>query len=455
MRSIHLIVLSFGISAASHVGLPSVHSEAVAAKTLKSTKWWAQVDDKVFYAPPSSFLGLSQNVSDYYYVMGSKAGLSEKMKDSVVGSHGRVHIMHSPHGVSMLQTGSSGRASSGDRRASHSAIKQLTSGAMLNDQFPSYPLKSSYVHPLDAVGQATEKAAVAHITSATTMDYLQKLTSGFETRSFSNPDASDKVEHFLQNQFSMLGMHTCFHTFDYETNKLTNVIAHVQGTEPDSGSAIVGAHYDSRPFDGKAPGAEDNGSGVAALLAMAKALSLSKIAPKKSVYFVAFAGEEPGLVGSEHFASAMKEGSLPASCKSTGSFLQLDKKKKHAPATFQPNMHHAIIMDEIGWASPKLSKHTINLESYDGVSTVLMDHLRNSCETHNGADIDVVHNAHPFGSDHMSFLNDNVASVLTINGDDEAYPHYHQSSDTIENVNGDLMASVTKMNMGALLRLVM
>jgi len=109
MRSIHLIVLSFGISAASHVGLPSVHSEAVAAKTLKSTKWWAQVDDKVFYAPPSSFLGLSQNVSDYYYVMGSKAGLSEKMKDSVVGSHGRVHIMHSPHGVSMLQTGSSGR----------------------------------------------------------------------------------------------------------------------------------------------------------------------------------------------------------------------------------------------------------------------------------------------------------------------------------------------------------
>ena len=113
--------------------------------------------------------------------------------------------------------------------------------------------------------------------------------------------------------------------------------------------------------------------------------------------------------------------------------------------------HEAIIMDEVGWLSNKLEGPTVNLESYNWASNIL-EHLAQSSKTHNGDDLTVVHSSNPFGSDHMSFLDRAFPAVLTINGDDEAYPNYHQSSDTIVNVNKTLMHLIGRMNMGALLR---
>merc|ERR1719174_3541767 len=109
-------------------------------------------------------------------------------------------------------------------------------------------------------------------------------------------------------------------------------------------------------------------------------------------------------------------------------------------------------MDEVGWESKSLQKPTVNLESYDWSKPVL-DELRESSQTHNGDSLSVVHSNNPFGSDHMSFLNNKMKAVLTINGDDEAYPNYHQSSDTIENVNPNLLGMISKMNLGALIRM--
>jgi len=432
--------------------LPSAHVHAHSALAQAPSRWWAQVDDRVYYAPPASFLGLSQNVSDYYYVMGSKSALTGTMKDHVVGSQGRWHIMHLPKGPSMLEISSQSR--NGDRRSSLSALSRLKSGMVLSAGFPAYELSGDYVHPLDAAGQAVEKAAVAHITADSTMNFLKTLTESFPTRSYNNATASDKVEHFLQKQLQGMGMHTCFHQFTASSNALTNVIAHIPGSGP--GSVTVGAHYDSRPFEGNAPGAEDNGSGVASMLAMAQAFAKSKVTPKKSVFFVAFAGEEPGLLGSNSFANALKADSLPADCTANGASLVQQIGRKRMKRTADESKHQAIIMDEIGWASPKMSQHTVNLESHDGTGeTNVMDHLRHSTKMHNADSIDVTHNGHPFGSDHMSFLDIGFPAVLTINADDEAYPNYHKSTDTIDNVNADLMAKITRMNLGALYRMVM
>lgn len=84
-----------------------------------------------------------------------------------------------------------------------------------------------------------------------------------------------------------------------------NVIATLKGMEDDSIS-IVGAHYDSyasgvNPFV-TAPGANDNASGMAAVIEIARIIRGSRIRPKHNVTFVAFAAEEPGLHGSRHQA---------------------------------------------------------------------------------------------------------------------------------------------------------
>jgi len=316
--------------------------------------------------------------------------------------------------------------------------------------FPAYTRSTGYVHPLDDAGQRLEKQSVAQLSPANVMDHLTELLQ-FPTRSYSNAAASQKVEEYLKHTFKQMGLTTCFHNLkdaedDANSPTLTNVIAYIPGSSADT--VTVGAHYDSRPFEGKAPGAEDNGSGVASMLAVAKAFTDAKITPEKSVYFVAFAGEEPGLVGSKAFAEDMKSGSeaIPAECRPSASFLQVQRKSRAA------RKHQAIVLDEVGWASPSLSTPTVNLESFDWTKEV-MDHLRESSQTHNGDAMAVVHSNNPFGSDHMSFLDNEMQAVLTINGDDESYPHYHQSSDTIENVSPELVSMISKMNMGALIRL--
>jgi Zn-dependent M28 family amino/carboxypeptidase len=304
------------------------------------------------------------------------------------------------------------------------------------------------VHPLSAAGQDLEKEAVAKLTMPLAMDYLRQLVLE-PTRSYTNAQESQKAEHFLSNAFQKMGLSVCFHNFTSDDVKggpqLTNVVAFIPGSTAET--VVLGAHYDSRPFDGKAPGAEDNGSGTAALLAVAHAFMAAGIKPKASVYFVGFAAEEPGLIGSKAFADSLRDGfnGFPNGCKPQSSFLL-----KRSGAN--PSRHKAIIMDEIGWASPDLKTPTVNLESYDWCKDV-MDHLRESSQVHNGDKLAVVHSNNPFGSDHMSFLDNQMSAVLTINGFDEAYPNYHRSSDTIDNVNQALLTMISKMNLGALIRI--
>lgn len=89
-----------------------------------------------------------------------------------------------------------------------------------------------------------------------------------------------------------------------------NVVAVWEGGDPllKKEMVAVGAHYDHVGTNPNAPGedkiwngADDDGSGTVALLAMAEALALSKVRPKRSILFVWHAGEEKGLWGAEYF----------------------------------------------------------------------------------------------------------------------------------------------------------
>ena len=95
-----------------------------------------------------------------------------------------------------------------------------------------------------------------------------------------------------------------------ETKWTQNVVAIWEGSDPvlKNEMVAIGAHYDHVGVNENAPGpdkiwngADDDGSGTVAVLAIAEALAKSKIRPKRSVLFVWHAGEEKGLWGSEYF----------------------------------------------------------------------------------------------------------------------------------------------------------
>lgn len=88
------------------------------------------------------------------------------------------------------------------------------------------------------------------------------------------------------------------------TTNPSNIVAFLSGTEEGYGTILIAAHYDSRSEDVEngdvpAPGADDNATGVAALIEMARVLSTRN--HRASIMFVAFAGEEEGRLGSIAF----------------------------------------------------------------------------------------------------------------------------------------------------------
>jgi len=92
---------------------------------------------------------------------------------------------------------------------------------------------------------------------------------------------------------------------------ITNVVATLQGSAPDSvdRTYVVSGHYDSMPTDvtdanTDAPGANDDASGVAAVLEMARVMATRQF--DATIVFMAVAGEEQGLFGSTFFATTAR-----------------------------------------------------------------------------------------------------------------------------------------------------
>ncbi len=94
-------------------------------------------------------------------------------------------------------------------------------------------------------------------------------------------------------------------------SQIGNVMATLKGTDPtDNRVLIISGHLDSRVTDvmnikANAPGANDDGSGVAAVIELAKVMS--KRSFPATIIFVAVTGEEQGLIGARHLAEKAKE----------------------------------------------------------------------------------------------------------------------------------------------------
>jgi Zn-dependent M28 family amino/carboxypeptidase len=94
--------------------------------------------------------------------------------------------------------------------------------------------------------------------------------------------------------------------------RITNVVATLHGTDPKSADRVyvVSGHYDSRVTDvlngtSDAPGANDDGSGTSAVIELARVMASHPT--EATIVFVAFAGEEQGLYGSNHFAELAQQ----------------------------------------------------------------------------------------------------------------------------------------------------
>lgn len=202
-----------------------------------------------------------------------------------------------------------------------------------------------------------------------------------------------------------------------------NVVAKLEGTNPKLAPALVGAHLDCMPPGERAPGAEDNASGLSVMMQTAAALAAGP-RPERTVLFAAFGGEEIGMVGSGAWAD------------------------RHLGERGE-KLHGALLLDEVGWRAP--DGGGVQFEtSRTGPNMDLVDELgRNAISYAGGGDALALHvSTQPYGSDHMSFLAHPAAVpkvALLINANDRDYPHYHQDTDTPASIDYDLMSAIGKV----------
>lgn len=181
------------------------------------------------------------------------------------------------------------------------------------------PLPPSADTMRQLLDQVETDRLMAHIRS------LQDL----RTRHISSTQTSDRegigaARRYINNQFEIIRAAAGgrFYTFEVGFHAYTtpdertsqyNIVGAISGTEDNAGAVIVGAHYDSigTPRDSGtayAPGANDNGSGVAAVLELARILSASQY--KATIMFVLFSAEEIQRQGSIAFAKWIADDNL-------------------------------------------------------------------------------------------------------------------------------------------------
>ena len=218
--------------------------------------------------------------------------------------------------------------------------------------------------------------------------------------------------------------------------ELRNVVA-LPRSLPRQPLILVGAHYDSVP---DTPGADDNASGIAAMLACARALA--RLEPRPSVGFVAWNGEEDGLLGSIEFVQQRQaQGDLPIAAVHV---LEMVGYARHEPGSQRmplPVPGAPDVGDFIGLLGNQRSNHLVELAAKQA-EAVVPELPVVGLKLYLGLEgwLPVLHR-----SDHSPFWKAKIPAMLWTDTAEFRNPNYHRPTDTPETLDYGFMRRVTQL----------
>jgi len=148
------------------------------------------------------------------------------------------------------------------------------------------------------------------ISESQLVDTISHLQAYQSRNSFSGPNGLDEAVEWAEAQFLGYGFETT--RIPFREDMTPQVVATLRGTVAPDSVVVVGAHYDSRGTQNssptqRAPGADDNGSGSASVLELARVIHETGATFRHTLKLCLFTGEEQGLVGSRALASQYAE----------------------------------------------------------------------------------------------------------------------------------------------------
>jgi hypothetical protein len=232
---------------------------------------------------------------------------------------------------------------------------------------------------------------------------------------YAQPSRLHELQEKLNRSPATQSIHTGrYGSLDWQTRPeeglLMNVLAFLPGNDPQKTQEIlvIGAHRDhfGRQAGVLFPGADDNASGTAVMLEVARAMAKAGARGKRTVLFVSFSGEEQGLVGS-----------------------RLYLQRPAAPISLTKAM---INIDHAGIGNGRL---TIGVTGFE--ENVALEA---------GQTVGLAEKLDLFGffpgGDHVPFKEAGVPTVTIVSGG--VHPHFHQPTDTADTIDPEILQTVAR-----------
>jgi len=264
--------------------------------------------------------------------------------------------------------------------------------------------------------------------------HVRTLAGKIGERNVRHYHALQAAAGYIGQELTGAGYTVTGHPYTAEGKEVRNLSAELPGSSSADEIIVVGAHYDSVYGS---PGANDNASGTAALLEIARSLAGSRF--PRTVRFVFFVNEEPpffktGLMGSLVYArQARQQGEEIKAMLSLETIGYYDNALKSQHYPFPLNFFYPSTANFIGFVG--------NIGSRGLVRRTVETFRRTTPFPSEGAAV-------PAGimgvdwSDHWSFWHEGYPAVMVTDTALFRYDHYHGPKDTPEKLDYDRMARV-------------
>lgn len=223
-----------------------------------------------------------------------------------------------------------------------------------------------------------------------------------------------------------------------------NVLAYIEGSDPELKNevVVVGAHLDhlGKWEDYVFNGADDNGSGSVGVLNIARGLALNPEKPKRTVVFALWTGEELGLLGSRYY---VKNPTFPLA--KTVAYLNMDMISRpydEQSISRIARMLNVPVNDEFLKKIKPANFLPVSFSAGAGLADIIR-----AANQHIGLDVFLRETPSQEGrgmggSDHSSFAAEKIPWAFSIAAMTQ---DYHQTSDSVEKVSGDLIQKVSRL----------
>lgn len=266
--------------------------------------------------------------------------------------------------------------------------------------------------------------------------HVDKLTSFDGSRNSRNSKSLQDASNYISGEFKKSGCELELQSYEIDSQEFVNIICSFGPI--DAPRTIIGAHYDTHYNE--TPGADDNASGVAAIIELAHLLGEDNRKKNKRIDFIAYTLEElphfkTEQMGSMVHAKAMKEQGIEIERMISVEMIGYFSDEVGSQTYPFPGMKY--------FYSDKGDFIAVIARTFDRkIVRYTKSHLKN------GSDIPVYSLNAPNAiagisfSDHASYWHYGFPAVMVTDTSFMRNPHYHELSDTIDTLDFERMADV-------------